>query len=135
MTASQPLTAQDLPALLAQISTEIQHQHEVMAAGGLGELGALGPLLTQMTALLGRMNPAEAKGCNATLEQINADLGKLSAAYQHQRDAAQAGMSELSTRMRAATAYTQRNLSAAPAPLTLIPTDDDAQAETPPSKK
>jgi hypothetical protein len=132
---SEPPTAQDLANLLANISAEIQLQRSRMATGALGDLGDLGPLLTQMTAMLGRMNPADAKGCEAALDQVNAELGKVSEAYKRQRDEAQAGMSELSTRMRAATAYTQRNLSAPAAPLTLIPTDEDPTRDTSSSKK
>lgn len=131
----QPATAQDLANLLANISAEIQLQRSRMATGALGDLGDLGPLLTQMTAMLGSMNPADAKGCEAALDQVNADLGKVSEAYKRQRDEAQAGMSQLSTRMRAATAYTRCDLSAPAAPLTLIPTDETIDSATPPAKK
>lgn len=115
-------SADDLNTLLDKINSEIERQRATLAEGTASELGELGPLLQQLSEMLPSLDTATGKAALAKLEQLHFSLGEISSDYGRQQEEARNGITQIGTRLKAATAYTKSSFAAPPPPLP--PTDE-----------
>jgi hypothetical protein len=105
-----------LNTLLDKINTEIERQRATLTEGVASELGELGPLLQQLSAMLPNLDTATGKAALAKLEQLHFSLGEISSDYSRQQEDARNGITQIGTRLKAATAYTKSSFAAPPPP-------------------
>lgn len=91
--------------LLADVKTGIEQLRTHMSEGNAGDLSALTPRLQAMNDALATLPKDEGRRHEAALVEINTALGELTQDFMRQREAAKAGIEQLTTRLKASTAY------------------------------
>lgn len=95
----------DFANILTDVKTGIEQLRTHMSEGNAGDLTGLTPKLQAMNEALAALPKEEGLKHEATLIEINTALDELTQDFMRQREAAKAGIEQLSTRLKASTAY------------------------------
>lgn len=95
----------DFANRLADVKTAIEQLRTFMSEGNAGDMAELTPKLDAMNAELPGLSKEEGRQHIPALLEIDQALAELAQDFARQREAAKAGIEELSVRLRASTAY------------------------------